>query len=280
MSQEKVGHSTNKAFPYAGIDSLQLFPNRVDPTLTPSKQVVLTINPEVYPDVDFESAEAMRDFAFFRLHDYHQALLHAEDQIRAMLTENPFIPEEFCFEQIHKPQSIHESPVRIYQSILDPSISIHRKAGLEDPSLWMLMKKDKDGNFNSIEVRIPNHRIAYALFYAMQIPMEMPEAQDNGEIVAPSEYNPFQDPRVTGKLGNFKLEKEDTKGLRKYDVTFIPKNKNGHLERLNKMVFPGIHAADESDAMTRTKFMVETDPENKDKFQDTTFDQYIAREVK
>lgn len=182
------GHSTNKGYPYNAILSRTLFSNR--PTINQDKEnkvVITDSRPDIFGAI--ENAEQEREFLLHRLHDFNQALDTAEMQIEAILTENPFVPEDFGFELAHKPESIHDSPIRVYVSKYVEGVSIYREIQdpsdpKSDPSKWVVMVKEEEpyngkvGDtltktvFRPTRVKLDCHRIAYAVFYALGVQVE------------------------------------------------------------------------------------------------------------
>lgn len=141
------GYSTNKDYPFNGIESRKL--NMVDDTITE------------------------RDFLELRLET-------AENQIEEIFHEMPFTPETFGFELIHQNKDIHEKPVRMYISKYNDAITLYQKPSdpLSDtfnPYQWVLLEKITDGQFKEeINLVLPCHRIAYAAFYALKVKIEEP----------------------------------------------------------------------------------------------------------
>lgn len=102
-------------------------------------------------------------------HESAETLLRiAETQIADMLIERPFIPEDFGFDAIVKPESVQDVPVTIYMSKYDNSVVMYREG-----EGWVIQKK-RDGTNIIIElqVKFECQRIAYAFFWAMSIQVE------------------------------------------------------------------------------------------------------------
>lgn len=170
------GHSLKKGYPWCGAVSKDQLPNRVRIVLETDN--VLTVHPQGFEEPKAEDVAAHIDFLTSRCFDFQEALKSAEDQIAEMMTEDPFVPEDLGFELVHKPETIHDSPVRIYSSKYDDRFTLHREV-LDiydenmDASQWVIMKKRPDSDkFDRIEVKIPCYRIAYALFWALGVIME------------------------------------------------------------------------------------------------------------
>lgn len=193
MKTEKwnPGHTIHGGYPHDAIHSADAFKNR--PRVEQDKEtkkIYVGINPEVWGEVNEEN---IKDFLIHRLFDYSNALDIAEGQIQDMLTEDPFMPEDFGFELIHKPKEMKDAVMRIYGSVYDDRYTLYRKpVSTEDtlsdidPSMWVLMKADKEASiFTTQELSFPCARIAYAVFSSMKIPMLPP--QHEAEAVEPSE---------------------------------------------------------------------------------------------
>jgi len=118
------GHAINKGYPYNMIQSAFLFKNRPGVKMLEDGKVELDINPEHYaiPETELQETE----FVFHRLYDFSEALTIAEEQVKTLLEEMPFIPEEFGFDVIHRPETINDSPVRVYASKYDPRFTLFR----------------------------------------------------------------------------------------------------------------------------------------------------------
>jgi hypothetical protein len=97
---KKLRPSPAGGYPFNGVKSEEVFPNRILTDIVEEK-VVADINPEFYPQIkDVITIEGMRDFLLDRIHDYNHALRIAENQIKDMREEMPFVPEDFFFEQV------------------------------------------------------------------------------------------------------------------------------------------------------------------------------------
>lgn len=256
----KPGYSTTKTrYPYHQVESIEQFKNRPELTIVDGK-VIMLVDVNIYPrfkdiTIDSEGAaenkQLMIDFLMDRLFDYSEALKTAEDQIKELLSEDPFIPEQFGFELVHKPETIHDSPIRIYQSKYDDNYTLHRP--VQDvfdekewnPSIWILQKKKEDNTFASEELIIPCHRIAFAYFYAKGIKvMEeiKPDFIQDAEII---------EEEVSDEEDNVKVMLPA--GMNLYNVTYIEQLGAGR-----KHVIRNVIAEDDKDAQTKAKFLIET----------------------
>lgn len=90
-----MNRSIQKGYPFDEVKSKELFPNRLNPQMKDNK-VGITIDPEVFPDY-YTEKQPITDFLLARIYDYHNALDIAEQQIKDMNEEYPFIPEDFNF---------------------------------------------------------------------------------------------------------------------------------------------------------------------------------------
>lgn len=237
MRKEKwtPGHAINKGYPYLEIVTEAVFPNRVKVGMDENGMVAIDYDKEVFP-ADIQSASQKEQFLLHRLFDFSEALKVAEDQIRTLLEEEPFIPEEFGFEVIAKPVDFaNDSPVRVYASKFDPKYTLYREvqdisSGSFAPENWVLMKKNEDGSFSEIRVKLPCHRIAYALFYGLGVKVE--EDQHEAQKAPVEEMPPVKEMEL-------------------FDVTF----ERGDAQA----IIPKISAIDEKDAMTKAMFLFQTD---------------------
>lgn len=171
-----IDHSTSKGYPYDIIISRDRFKYRMDP-LIDKKTGKILIRPaaEAYPGftgftwLNRLFAGWQIDFLMFRIFDYAEALTVAENQIEHLLEEQPFLPEDFGFIKSVGPKEVTDNPTKIYISIYDESLSIFRN--MNEDFEWHLIKNE-GGAFKDTKLQIPNHRIAYALFFALGIKVE------------------------------------------------------------------------------------------------------------
>lgn len=188
MKNEKANYSTSKGYPYDKVISQERFKHRLITTLDmPTRKVTIEADKRVYPDFKAPSWIArlfggkVIDFFMFRLLDYNEALIVAEQQIIDLLTDAPFIPEEFGFFKAIKPKSPFDNPAVVYVSRYDSSISLFRDPTKD--SSWILTTREKDDEFKTIELNLLNHRIAYAAFFALGIQVEGEYKEDNSYVV-------------------------------------------------------------------------------------------------
>lgn len=177
------GHSVNKGYPYNGIESLKRWPefNRPHIGLDENETAYIAIDKEVFPEAPSfpERLDDVSTFLLHRLFDYKVALEMAEDQLKTVFEERPFIPERLGFKTIHNNKSPFDGPPsRLYQSELSENFSLFRKPqDVNDPNFdnsgWVINIRQEDGTFKEIEASLPCERIAYAFFFA--IGMKMPE---------------------------------------------------------------------------------------------------------
>jgi len=168
-------HSTCKEYPWDGAKTLIAFPK--EQRFTEFEKVIIDPEIENYVNIGGEKFKhkKVKELAC-RVIDAEHALQLAETQIQDMTAETPFVPEEFGFEVIHRPDSITEAPIRMYQSVFDSKYSMHRllsvKGDLEHQYGWKLITKRDDNTFDEITLNLPCHRIAYAAFVALDIKVE------------------------------------------------------------------------------------------------------------
>lgn len=175
-------HSTSKGYPFDTVISQERFKFRLSPLLDRGNyKVQITVDPAVYPDFKGIKkimrlfAGSVIDFLLFRVFDYAEALTVAEQQIKDILTDAPFIPEEFGFFKAIKPKEITDNPAIIYISVYDTNISLFRNT---EDCQWTMVKRLEDA-FTETKLIIPNHRIAYALFYALGVKVEEEKVINN-----------------------------------------------------------------------------------------------------
>lgn len=254
------GHSLVKSLPFIAIASIELFKNRPKIWLGEHGNVFVDIDEKIWGKVEQDDA-GLKEFAMHRLYDFDQALQMAEGQIIEILKEEPFIPEDFGFELIYKPETIHDSPVRVYESKFCPGLTLHRDVappeGDHDYSVWTLMKKNEDGTFSNQKLKLPCHRIAYAVFFAMGVQIEPAEgeaavAPTTVESMAPADSTPIC---AYGDISAYQASSEKKKydELKSFNVIFTPVGGESVL-------IEGVKAPDYKEAISAAKFLVETDP--------------------
>lgn len=167
-------HSTSTGYPWDGVRSEAMYKNR----FTDHNKVLINetisdhyvvIDGNIYDSKDYPVKELACN-----LLDAEAALVCAEEQIRDMLAEAPFVPEEFGFVNVVPAEGdVTVIAIRVYVSALCPEYSLHRIAGTDYG--WKLLKKRSDSTFDEVEVYLPCHRIAYALFVALGVDVERGE---------------------------------------------------------------------------------------------------------
>lgn len=261
MSTEnwKPGHSTTKGYPYERIESREFFPNRPSFQQDQEGRVGVHVDTSIYPDFpkdgELIDPELIKNFLFNRAFDFQEALKVAEDQIAELLTEDPFIPEDFGFEIAYKPESVDESPIRLYQSKYNSIYTLYRPV-LDtekdfDPSMWVLQKKAEDGSFSTLDVSLPCHRIAYAFFYAMQIQMQ-DSCVEEVEEVKEADVEVIYEPNA-----ELNIIANPPKGFINFSVDYVSNIVMLDGKRMN-ISLQNIIALDEKDAQTQAKFLIET----------------------
>lgn len=271
----KPGYSTTKTrYPYDRVETLAIFSNRVAFVQDKEGKVGCNIDLEKYPQLkawnletedSAENKQLMIDFLMDRAFDFQEALKVAENQILELLDEDPFIPEQFGFEIVHKPETIHDSPIRIYQSKYDDNYTLHRPVGdvfddSWDPSIWILQHKNEDNTIFTEELCIPCHRIAYAYFYAKRIKVMEDKPKDFIEEAVVEEIivqGPGNDAPVVEENPAYpETETVDPpKGMCKYTVIYTSPVIDGKGRQLP---IENIIAEDDKDAQTHAKFLIET----------------------
>lgn len=169
-------HSITKGYPYGTIISQERFKIRPNIILDrkDKNKTKLWMSKGEFPEyrpagwLQRFIAGPLIDFLEFRIFDYAEALLVAENQIGHLLEERPFIPEYFGFIKTVGPKDIHDNPTKIYTSTWNENISLFRND--EEECEWHLLTR-KEG-FHDTQLQLPNHRIAYAAFYALGIKVE------------------------------------------------------------------------------------------------------------
>lgn len=169
MDKEKWApdHSISKGYPYDVVKSAEVYPsaNRF------TDEITLDTDDDTFVQIGenkFHNRKLVETVK--SLMDCTCALAVAETQISDILEETPFVPEDFGFEAIHKPETIKDAPVRIWASKHEDKYSIYRKNGTQYE--WVILKKRDDGTFDEIPCSLPCHRIAYALFSGLMIQVE------------------------------------------------------------------------------------------------------------
>ncbi len=269
----KPGYSTTKTrYPYDRVETMAIFPNRVEFTQNQEGKIGCNIDVEKYPQLKAwnletedskENKQLMIDFLMDRAFDLQEALKVAENQILELLDEDPFIPEQFGFELVHKPETIHDSPIRVYQSTYDDNYTLHRPVGDVfddnwDPSIWILQHKNEDNTIFTEELCIPCHRIAYAYFYAKRIKVMNNKPKDFIEEAVIEEtiaQGPGSESPVVEEAPVYPISEtvDPPKGMCNYNVVYTRE-----LGEAQQLVLENIIAQDDKDAQTQAKFLIET----------------------
>lgn len=254
------GHSLNKGYPYNGIESVRMFKHRPVLQNDENNKILILVETHHYPDLDIEKwtpqdqRTAMEDFLLHRLFDFQETLKVAEGQLFDILEEKPFIPEDYGFKVKHKNEKPTDPPVRIYVSKFNDNYSLFRKPGENtDPSMWTLLIKKEDNTFEQRDLLLPCDRIAYAVFYALMIPVTEKQGNEGTE-------GPVKEDAPVKKSGSFDVLFKRFVGVMfpEEEVTVDGKVlvETTHIERRVT-----IEAQNESDALTRAKFHLETNPD-------------------
>jgi hypothetical protein len=179
----KPDYSITKGYPYDGVMSRTRFRNRPAVVLNKDNKVVIDCDKSSFPDFKRPNfiqrlfAGKVIDFLLFRLFDYAEALIVSDSQVEHLLSDDPFIPEEFGFLKAVGPKEISDNPVKVYVSRYDDSVSLFRDQ--EKASVWHLLIRNEDLSFKEYSLIIPNHRIAYAVFFSLGIKVEEKTANGN-----------------------------------------------------------------------------------------------------
>jgi hypothetical protein len=223
----KPGHSTTKGYPYEKSISREQLVSRPILTIDNENRVRMSVEPGAFPRMkETMSDEEMLDFLYDRLFDFQEALKIAENQITHILEDSPFIPDDFGFKKTVGPKSIKDNPTKIYTSKYNDKISLFRND--EDPLEWVILEKQENDIFRQTKLRIPNHRIAYAVFYSLNI-------QVHGD----------------NEVKSFNIEVRE---MEKFTASYSPDGDDS-----KKVTVPVFMADDDHDARTRAKFYVETE---------------------
>lgn len=258
----KPGHSTIKTrYPYDGVESMAVYPMELRPIFAQDPNTLKVgahVDAGKYPMQAEQLGESVPkeehlqylvDFLMDRAFEYQEALKVAEGQIMELLSEDPFVPEQFGFKLIHEPETIHDSPIRIYQSTFDERYTIHRPVANTldpewNPAVWVLQKSNDDNTIHSEEVVLPCHRIAFAYFFARDIKVMEPKV-----IEEPL----FEEAQIIEEAQVMKHEEEialPPRGFNNYTVSYNSLSRGFSIKN--------IMAQNEKDAQTQAKFLIET----------------------
>lgn len=241
----KTDHSITKGYPYEKIISQERFKNRLkiilDRTGVRKKEDVTNIwaDPILYPDykpatwLQRKIAGKVIDFLEFRLFDYAEALLVAENQIEHLLEERPFIAEDFGFVKTVGPKDIHDNPTKIYTSKWNDNISIFENDDEEHE--WHMLTRAE--GFHDTKLILPNHRIAYAAFLALGIKVEAEEREVELEWVNVKDLKYFRAEYYDGVVVDMASDEKAWKGYKSW---------------------ANLKAYDEIDAREKAKYIFET----------------------
>lgn len=162
-------HSTCKGYPWTGVKTETSYP--AEKRFTSFQKVMLDPLQPNYVKIGTEKFmhKKIKELAC-NLIDSEDALMKAEEQIRFMQEDSPFVPEEFGFECIVRGDSIVDAPIKIYGSKYDDNISLYKIFGKRYD--WKLLTKKDGVTFDELTLHFPCHRIAYAFFVAMGLKVE------------------------------------------------------------------------------------------------------------
>lgn len=234
MTKDRApGHTPKNLYPYNGIIS-QKFMNQhrnnfsfLDPEVSNEAKIMYDVSA-----YGTDPTTALTQIAY----QLKEALAYAEGQVHDILTEKPFLPEQMGFEVLLKPESVTDTPVRMYLNKYDNTFSLFRTPGAETVTSWTLLKKNADQTFHQTILNLPCARIAYAALFAMGVTMISDE-----ELLELEKADKVSEAQMKEKVGKNKL----------FNVKF-------NREELVMMV-DYISAENESDALTKAKFHIETE---------------------
>lgn len=193
-----------KGYPFAGIKSRELFPNR--PLVTIITEGLVDIdakyNERLFPGYDLNDPKSEGDFMAHRLFDYQMALAAAEEQIEDIFAQHPFIPEDFHFEKHVDP----EDAKNVYYTHALCALSPVR----DEAMYWMVMCD----NFKK-PIKVYFYNVAVAYHYFVAIGVIDPEA-DVTEII---DVTPSQE----------ELDKMLAEGESKYFAGIDPYSEDGKI---------------------------------------------------
>jgi hypothetical protein len=211
-------------YPHDGIKTQEVFPNRVKTSIVENR-VFADIDTTVYPAwIDQQSPEQQRDFFMDRLHDANTALGIAEQQIRDMHAEYPFIPQDFGFE---------ETTLKLTDEGFSPTCYAkgkHMIARIDDDN-WMITGIAEKG----IPVGLHNAHIAFLVLRSLGVvsdadfeeELEFSSADPKPEGLSEEEWEQVKKRREhLTKFGQGKAIWDDEKNR-----FIVPKN-NDYPERL------------------------------------------------
>lgn len=153
-------------YPHENVQSQIVFPNRIKTDIIDGK-VLMEVNPEFYPQIVSDSfiGEHWKRFLMDRIHDYNNALGIAENQIRDMRQESPFMPEDFRFEQVKNEKGELISAYKKEGWIM---VRNNNKELLPYNFKWKVQNW-KEKKSEPIELSLPNEQIAFVTLRALGI---------------------------------------------------------------------------------------------------------------
>lgn len=155
---------THNSYPFDCIASKEFFPNRPDVEIDDYGFVVVKHDVAVFGEIP-NDLEYENSFYRNRLFDYSEALNICEGQVEDLLKDDPFMPEGFGFNLDIKPESISDTPVRVYSK---GEFVLYRDYPV-DGNNWVLGMKDENGKLTNLKLDIPNHRFAFHVFYSLGV---------------------------------------------------------------------------------------------------------------
>lgn len=176
-------------YPHEGIKSQDTFKinSRLHPKLDEGKIRVM-IDHGIYPHLPFESTDTqLKDFLLDRIADYDQALNIAEQQIRDIGAEYPFIPEDFGFEltelRADTGPDRYNPPMYRKDNFVIARVEDHK---------WLL------ADAGSKLIDLPNAHIAYIVLRSLGVITDEEFAGDTEFSVNESELTPEDKENIAG----------------------------------------------------------------------------------
>lgn len=270
MKNNTPGFSTEKSYPYNGIESKALFSDkyRLNPYQSLKGEIIIDIDSDSYPDIVNRSPDTRTSFETFllnRLFEYSEALKICEGQVDEIFKDDPFNPEHFGFTLVHKNSAITEPPVKIYVSTYDNNIVLFRKPSSpmdEDysPSMWIVQKKDADGNIVPVELNLPNKRIAIAALWSVGVPVQSEE--NTSEITIPNEKALDDSTKERPPIVKAFLDGDDEEYRRQQNINYLKRNNYTHAISFYRngfdFILEFVNDDSDKDALSSAKFLIET----------------------
>lgn len=243
------GHGPVGGYPHEAVMSEVVFGNR--PTLFLNEENKVVIDLPERQQIE-NSNEILLEYVMSRCLDFQNALNVAEDQIRDILRENPFSPEKMGFKLEVSPSQVTDVPIRLYVHSENKNYSLFRTPNANPITMYTLLKKKEDNTFMEMQLNLPCERIAYAALFAIGVPVTKAKTIGQTDIEERAEES------IRSGLPSLLQESEP--------VVFAPNTKpyqlTSHLvqfKRHGETKSVPVNANDNKDAMSKAKFLLETD---------------------